>query len=311
MVNFPNTDPLSIALTLWNIGLVSETALMAWADAMILDRAQPSPDLLELAASGAKLCLQRETIESRPLTLTFVEEFCLRSHLLDLSCHRSAIQFIDWVSRNCMGEDLEHSAVLFAYKLDHLYSELDDLSAAIELLRSELPLLLPSCETVASAFLDRVPDLMLIAPTGDANEGQSEPISEIDRMSIDLTSNLPQLVPQQSTQIPLQPLRIPAGWHVAYNNGLFEIDPLPELFPDENPWWIFKEDMLQMYNERFNRMLDLGWYPEGDLIAGGYGLVVYEGDFRGRLLHEFRTRDRLELVAEIERLLSEICQEKL
>jgi hypothetical protein len=32
-------------------------------------------------------------------------------------------------------------------------------------------------------------------------------------------------------------------------------------------------------------------------------LVVYEGDFRGTLLHEFRTRSRLELVAELERVL--------
>ncbi|WP_181243662.1 immunity 49 family protein [Chamaesiphon polymorphus] len=187
MIDFSNQDPLSIALTLWNIGLVSETALMAWADAMILDRAQPSYDLLELAANGAKLCLQRDTIESRPLTLTFFGEFCLRSHLLDLSCDRSAIQFIDWVSRNCGGADLEHPALLLAYQLDHLYYDLDDLPAAIELLRSEMPLLLPSCELVASTFLDRVPDLMLLAPIGDANTGQSELISEIDRHPIDLT----------------------------------------------------------------------------------------------------------------------------
>jgi hypothetical protein len=307
MIDFPNRDPLSIALTLWNIGLVSETALMAWADARILALEQPSHDLLELAANGAKLCLQRDPIESRLLALTFVEEFALRSHLLDLSDDRSAIQFINWVSRNCGGEDLEHPVVLLAYQLDHLYCNFkDNLPAAIELLRSELPLLLPSCEIVASAFLDRVPDLMVLAPTGDANKGQSAPISEIDR-----TSDLPQLAPQPSAQIPLQPLRIPAGWHVAYNNGLFEIDPLPELFPDEHPWWIFKEDMLQMYNERFNRMLDLGWYPEGNLVAGSYGLVVYEGDFGGRLLSEFRTRDRLELVAEIERFLSEISLGKL
>jgi hypothetical protein len=136
-------------------------------------------------------------------------------------------------------------------------------------------------------------------------------LNRVKDIEIDLTSELPQLASQQSAQIPLQPLRIPTGWHVDYNNGLFEIDPLPELFPDENPWWIFKEDMLQMHNDRFNRLLDLGWYPEGDLVAGRYGLVVYEGDFRGRLLYEFSTRDRLELVAEIERLLSEICQDKL
>jgi hypothetical protein len=116
---------------------------------------------------------------------------------------------------------------------------------------------------------------------------------------------------QKLVQIPLQPLRIPTGWQVAYNNGLFEIDPLSELFPDEISWEIFKEDMLQMKNDMFDRLLDLGWHPEGDLVEGNYHLVVYEGDFCGRLIYELRTRDRLELVATIEWLLAEICQGKL
>ncbi len=101
----------------------------------------------------------------------------------------------------------------------------------------------------------------------------------------------------------LQPLRVPAGWRIEYNNGLFEVDPSPELVPEQDRWWLFKQDMLQMMHERRDRLLDLGWYPESDLERGHYGLVVYEGNFRGRLLHEFSTRDRLALVAEIERLL--------
>lgn len=116
---------------------------------------------------------------------------------------------------------------------------------------------------------------------------------------------------EKLTQIPLQPLRIPTGWLVAYNNGLFEIDPLPELFPDRIPWEIFKEDMLQMKNDMFDRLLDLGWYPEGDLVEGNYRLVIYEGDFRGRLIYQLITHDRLELVATIERLLVKICQGEL
>jgi hypothetical protein len=102
---------------------------------------------------------------------------------------------------------------------------------------------------------------------------------------------------------PLQPLRIPAGWTVKYNYGLYEIDPPGESVPEEHRWVVFKQDMLWMRHERYNRLLDVGWYPEGDMEKGEYGLVVYEGDFHGRLLHEFRGRDRAALVAEIERLL--------
>ena len=113
----------------------------------------------------------------------------------------------------------------------------------------------------------------------------------------------PTLVRATPAGLPLQPLRIPAGWHVKYNNGLYKVDPLPGLIPEDDRWWVFKQDMLWMVHPQSNRLLDLGWYPEGDLVSGQYGLVVYEGNFRGRLLHEFDTRDRLVLVAEIERLL--------
>jgi hypothetical protein len=106
-----------------------------------------------------------------------------------------------------------------------------------------------------------------------------------------------------SPDLRLQPLRIPAGWLVSYNNGLYEIDPDPVLVPESDRWWVFKEDMLQMRHEATNRLLDLGWYPEGDLSGGAYGLVVHEGDFRGPELHRFSTRDRSALVAEVERLL--------
>jgi hypothetical protein len=61
--------------------------------------------------------------------------------------------------------------------------------------------------------------------------------------------------------------------------------------------------MLQLRHTHYNRLLDVGWYPEGNLERGQYGLVLHEGDFTGRQIHEFRTRDRLALVAEIERLL--------
>src|SRR5947209_6907419 len=104
----------------------------------------------------------------------------------------------------------------------------------------------------------------------------------------------------KAVDVRLQPLRIPAGWLVAYN-GLSEVDPRPETVPIEDRSWIFKEDMLQMTHGRTGRLLDVGWYPEGDLEHGQYRLVVYEGDFRGRLLHESSTRDRAELVAAIER----------
>ena len=90
---------------------------------------------------------------------------------------------------------------------------------------------------------------------------------------------------------------------MGYNNGFYQVDPIPGIVPEEEKWFLFKQDMLQLTHDHRNRLLDLGWYPEGDLVDGHYGLVIHEGDFQGRELHRFRTRDRLAVVAEIERLL--------
>jgi len=111
----------------------------------------------------------------------------------------------------------------------------------------------------------------------------------------------------QRESFPLQPLRVPAGWLVEYNNGLYEVDPDPALVTEADRWWVFKQDMLQMRHARRDRLLDVGWYPEGDLEGGRYGLVVHEGDFRGPCLYRLDTRDRHELVAEIERILVAVC----
>src|SRR5438552_2819501 len=107
---------------------------------------------------------------------------------------------------------------------------------------------------------------------------------------------------------PLQPLRIPAGWAVSYSK-LHEIDPANVRVDDR--YWFLDEDLLQMRHDRFNRLLDVGWYPSGDSAEGAYGLVIYEGDFHGRLLFEYRTPSHSKLIAEIERLLEEMSEGRL
>lgn len=103
--------------------------------------------------------------------------------------------------------------------------------------------------------------------------------------------------------IPLQPLRIPGGWLVKFNT-LDEVDPAD--VPRENAWMWFKEDLFLAVHERQNRLVDVGWYPDGDVENGAYRLVVHVGDFRGEELHSFETRDRRVLVAEMERWLAGI-----
>ncbi len=99
----------------------------------------------------------------------------------------------------------------------------------------------------------------------------------------------------------LQPLRVPGGWHVMHNTFR---EPNPDQMLKSVDRWDFTEDLFQAVHSRFNRLIDLGWYPSGDLANGSFLIVLYAGDFHGELLHQFRSRDHSEVTAEIERLLA-------
>jgi hypothetical protein len=152
--------PLSIALTLWKIGMVSEENLVVWADTQILNQAQPDSDLLEIAANGAVFCLKQSTISTYPFTLNFSQEFWLRAYLLDLTCDRAIEHFIQWVARNCVGE-IEIPESSLGYQLDHLYYDCEDIAGAIALLQDKLPQLMPHYQNFATYLLEQVPDLQL------------------------------------------------------------------------------------------------------------------------------------------------------
>ncbi|BAS58093.1 hypothetical protein NIES2135_25220 [Leptolyngbya boryana NIES-2135] len=160
MLNDDRITPLSIALTLWDMGIVSEQCLIAWADAQILAQEKPAYDLLEIATKGAAVCLKQGVIETAQISLNDSEEFFIRAYLLALECDRSAESFIIWASSNCFGS-AEIPEGLLAYHLEHLYYDCEDVDAAIALLRIELPKLMPRCESFAAPLLEQVSGLEL------------------------------------------------------------------------------------------------------------------------------------------------------
>lgn len=107
-------------------------------------------------------------------------------------------------------------------------------------------------------------------------------------------------------KLKLQELRIPTGWFISYNQ-FYDISPSKETVESIDTF--FTQDILQLEHKDRNRLMDLGWYPEGDYKNGSYGLVVYEGDFHGKLLYEFDSKSKQETVSEINRLLLEITNE--
>ncbi len=112
------------------------------------------------------------------------------------------------------------------------------------------------------------------------------------------------------SKLKLQPLRIPMGWHMEYNNALYEIDISLDI-PAEESWWIFKEDMLQIVHPERNRMIDIGFYPEGDMKNGAFGMVMHEGDFSGKEIAKLSTRDRHELLATLETWMQKVTEAEM
>ena len=94
---------------------------------------------------------------------------------------------------------------------------------------------------------------------------------------------------------PLQPLRIPAGWHVGYND-FREVDATPEAIQAD----LLREDLLQLVLDTPKRVVDLGWYGGAD---GAFRAICCEPDFLGEILADVRCASRLEAVTTIEELL--------
>lgn len=115
-----------------------------------------------------------------------------------------------------------------------------------------------------------------------------------------------------SSQPPLQPLRIPAGWRVDWNT-LLEVDPgnADEAFGGSS--------LFMATNEGRRFRIDVEWRPEFD-PNGSYRMRVeyapWERTERGRrrtdlalhfrdaeVVHELETRSREELVRELDEWL--------
>jgi len=115
--------------------------------------------------------------------------------------------------------------------------------------------------------------------------------------------------------IKLQPLRIPANWCIGWNT-LFEVNPTE----DNIKAGLFGgSSKFQAVNVELRLLVDVAWTPEDDVNGNFYLYVEYapwERNEKGRRIkvkelsfsdsktvHEFTTRDRIEIVSELEKVL--------
>jgi hypothetical protein len=108
----------------------------------------------------------------------------------------------------------------------------------------------------------------------------------------------------------LQPLRITAGWNIEWNL-FYEID-----VTEESIHYFDSSSLLHISNHNILKAIDLDFRPEKDINGYFYLRVInltavenpktkeidYSGDWEN-LHFEFRSKNRIEIVEQIERLL--------
>lgn len=110
----------------------------------------------------------------------------------------------------------------------------------------------------------------------------------------------------------LQPLRIPGGWTVVFNN-FYDIDPKAVPKSDDDTWlFAFSEDILYIrsetarkqngHTERQTLGIDLGWYPEGDPNGSFTLYAILNEDWENPLL-TFSSRCKDDIVRTLEKWL--------
>lgn len=94
----------------------------------------------------------------------------------------------------------------------------------------------------------------------------------------------------------LQPLRIQAGWKIQYNNFTeYDVD-----IHGKNDLSELNEDLLQLYNEKANLTIDLGWYPSHD-VNGHYLLLLIKNFDWDSPVEQISSKSKKEMIKIIEK----------
>jgi hypothetical protein len=111
----------------------------------------------------------------------------------------------------------------------------------------------------------------------------------------------------------LQALQVPNGWRVQWNQ-FFDIEPGAaveiEGLPENDPWELFPQDLLQLKYDNGNLIIDLGWLPEAD-PDGQYILTLVEDENWTQPTSVYESKTKEEIVKHINLLMKKISSGSL
>ncbi|MGV8835737.1 hypothetical protein [Cellvibrio sp.] len=139
---------ISTVMALWKEGYFTDAEVIAWADTQILKAEGGFDDsLIELSLKGPTYCENLDSyVFPKTRKFSFLERFAIKLTTLDFTSDESIKQFIDWTSREAMGEDLKVPEVLFGYLLEE--ESCYDEGNPLNVFNSEIDALKPRCQIV-------------------------------------------------------------------------------------------------------------------------------------------------------------------
>jgi hypothetical protein len=148
-------NPVEVVLTLWCYGHIADGEVTRWAWAQVALQDKPSEELLDLATDGPIRCLKRAAADfsPRPIKLTYEQEFSLQAVRTEADSDDSTLRLAIWAAKRAMGEDLSDPLVQLGYQWDHLINDCGDTRAAVSLVRSALPKIMPRCNSISAVFV--------------------------------------------------------------------------------------------------------------------------------------------------------------
>jgi len=143
-------------MALWKEGYFTDAEVIAWADTQILKSEDVLDDsLIELSLKGPAFCESLDPyIFPRTRKFSFLERFAIKLATLNLTSDESIKQFIDWTSREAMGEDLKIPEVLFGYLLEE--ASCYDEGNPLNVFNSEIDALKPRCQIIFDEIITEI-----------------------------------------------------------------------------------------------------------------------------------------------------------